>query len=108
MEGKILGYDLMGFRQHLSSEAGKYIPTLKKKGQDISGNLRETGVRKLCEQCIQTWLAYQTMLALTLFRGNTFAKQLPLTILVATTLLGFSTKLSCPDAQGTQHCSQSV
>lgn len=45
--------------------------------------------------CIQTWPAYQTVLALTLFRGNTFAKQLPLTILVATTLLGTSA-LSCP------------
>lgn len=78
----------------------------KKKFYDISDNLRETGIRKLCEQCIQTWLAYQTVLALALFRGNTFAKQLPLTILVATTLLGTSA-LSCP-AQGTQHCSQSV
>lgn len=93
MKGKILGYDLTGFRQHLSSEGGK-SQLQKKKLCHISDNLRETGRRKFCEQCIQTWLAYQTMLALTLFRGNTFAKQLPLTILVATALLGTSA-LSC-------------
>lgn len=89
MEGKILDYDLKGFRQCLSSEGRKHFQTTKML-YHILDKLREVGRRDTCEHCMQTWLAEGSMLALTLFRKITFAKQLPLTILHAITLLGTS------------------
>jgi len=94
MEGKILGYDR--FRQCLLSEGGKHVSSKLQK-YHILDKLKETGKREICEQCMQTWLAYQSMLVLTLFMAITFAKHLLLTILRATTLPG--TLSACCPAQ---------
>lgn len=74
----------------LSSDGKQHIWTTKIL-YSIFDKLREAGRRDLCEQCMQTWLAYKLgMLVLTLYIVIPFAKHLSLTILHATTLPGTS------------------
>lgn len=88
LEGEILHYDLKGFRQCLSPEGKKRVRTTKIL-YHFFDKLREAGRRELCEQCMQTWLAYKLgMLVLTLYITIPFARRLSLTVLHATTLPG--------------------